>query len=80
MAMLLKINVPGPRFTTAKVCGELVWPTLVAGKSGRAGGPKIKSGVSPVPLNAILCGELPALSVIVTAAVNAPPVVGAKCP
>ena len=77
---MLKSKVTGPRFTTARVCGELVWPTFVAGKFGRVGGPKIKSGVSPVPLKAIVCGELPALSVIVTAAVNAPPVVGAKCP
>jgi len=37
-------------------------------------------GGVPVPLNAIVCGELVALSVMVTDAVRAPPAVGAKCP
>lgn len=34
----------------------------------------------PVPLRRMLCGDPLALSVIVTAAVNAPVIVGAKCP
>jgi len=34
----------------------------------------------PVPLSAIVCGEFPAVSVMVTAAVNAPVAVGPKCP
>ena len=34
----------------------------------------------PVPLKAIICGELSVLSVMVTAAFIAPTAVGAKCP
>ena len=38
------------------------------------------TGTTPVPLNAILCGEPPPLYATVTAAVTGPLAVGAKCP
>jgi len=41
---------------------------------------RVTAGPSPVPVKAMLCGDPEALSVIVTAALRAPPVTGAKCP
>lgn len=41
---------------------------------------RVTGGITPVPLSATLCGEPAALSVMVMAAVSAPPAVGAKCP
>jgi len=37
-------------------------------------------GATPVPLNAMVCGEPAVLSVIMTVAFNGPAAVGAKCP
>ena len=36
--------------------------------------------VTPVPLSEMLCGDPPALSVMITAAENGPVVAGVKCP
>ena len=40
----------------------------------------VAPGPRPVPVSATFCGEPPALSLMVMAAVSAPPVVGSKCP
>jgi hypothetical protein len=70
-----------PVLVKVTYCDALVAPTVVAGNvrlvAVRVTG---SAGATPVPLNAMLCGELLALSVRVTAAVNAPVAVGAKWP
>ena len=53
-------------------------PTFVAGNERLVA--DSVTGDTPVPLNVIVCGEVPALSVRMIAAVNAPVTVGAKCP
>ena len=41
---------------------------------------RVGAETSPVPLSAMVCGELPALSVIVTAALKGPGTAGVICP
>jgi len=62
-------------------CDPLAVPTVVAGYV-RLVAERVTGFVAatPVPLNAIDCGEVLALSVMVTAAVSTPATVGAKCP
>lgn len=54
-------------------------PTVVAGKL-RVVADRVTGGVTPVPLNAMVCGEPVALSEMVMDAVSAPAVVGPKWP
>ena len=54
-------------------------PTVV-GPYARLAADRVTGGTTPVPLNEMVCGEPAALSVMVTAAVIAPPAVGSKCP
>ena len=78
-AILLIANAAVPVLVIITVCDALADPTVVEGKV-RLVADKVTGGATPVPLNATLCGELPALSVIVIAAVSEPVLVGAKCP
>jgi len=56
-------------------------PTFSEPKASEAGvRVKMLLDVVPVPVKLMVCGEPVALSVMVTAAVLAPVVVGAKCP
>jgi len=77
--MLLIDNAAVPVLVRITVCDALIEPTVVAANV-RVLAERVTLGANPVPLNAILCGELLALSIIVTAAVSAPPTTGAKCP
>ena len=80
-AMLVIVKFAVPVFVIVTDCDPLEEPTVVAGYESLVAesvtGP---AGATPVPVNAILCGEVLALSEIVTAAVRAPVVVGAKWP
>jgi len=78
-AMLVIVTAAVPLFVTVTVCEPLEAPTVV-GANERLVADKVTGGSTPVPLNAIVCGELIALSVIVTAAVSVPDATGAKCP
>jgi len=68
-----------PVLVSVTDCDELDTPTAVAGKLSFVA-ESVTGGVNPVPLKAMLCGDVLPLSMIVTAAFNAPVVVGAKCP
>ena len=68
-----------PELVITTVWEALEAPTAVEANV-RLVADKVTGGGSPVPFNAILCGEVLALSVMVTPAVNAPVLVGAKCP
>ena len=77
--MLVIDNAAAPVLVTITVCDPLDDPTFTD-PNDRLVAERVTGGVNPVPLKAMLCGEVPALSAIVIAAVNAPVVVGAKCP
>lgn len=77
--MLVIDKAAFPVFVSVTDCELLDKPTEVAAK-GMLVADRDTTGPTPVPVNAMLWGELPALSVIVIAAANGPTVVGAKCP
>ena len=60
-------------------CEPLDAPTCVAGKE-RLVAESVTGAATPVPLSLIDCGEVPALSVMVTAAGRDPAAMGLKCP
>ena len=67
-------------FVIVTDCDALAVPTVVAGYERLLAESVTGPDATPVPLSAMLCGDVLALSVMVTAAVNAPDVLGAKCP
>ena len=78
-AMLLICNTALPVLVSVTDCDSLgVFATTEP--NARLFADRLTNGSTPVPLNAILCGELVSLSVTVTVAVIAPVAVGAKCP
>ena len=79
--MLVIVSVPVPEFVIVTDSDPLAVPTVVAGYA-RLVADKFTEpeAASPVPLNAIVCGEVGSLSVIVIDAVIEPAAVGAKCP
>jgi hypothetical protein len=78
-AMLVMVKAAVAVLVMVTDCELLAEPTAVAGKV-RLVADNVTGGTTPVPLNATVCGELAALSVMVMDAVSAPPAVGAKCP
>jgi len=76
--MLVIVNAAVPLFVIVTDCELLEVPTVVAGKEMLVA--ESVTGATPVPLSAIDCGDVLALSVMVTVAFNAPAAVGAKCP
>ena len=77
--MLVIDKAPCPLLVNVTDCDAVAVPTA-DDPNERLVAERVTAGPSPVPLSAMLCGDPPALSTIVTAAVRAPPVVGAKCP
>lgn len=69
-----------PVLVNVTLCDELVAPTSTLPNARLLADNDTVVAVTPVPVNAMDCGEPVALSVIVMAAVMAPAVVGAKCP
>lgn len=78
-AMLVMVSAVVPLLVKVTVCEPLDCPTVTVPKA-RLPADRVTGGVRPVPLNAMVCGELAALSVMVMVAVKAPTAVGAKCP
>jgi hypothetical protein len=78
-AMLVMVSAAVPLLVTVIDWDELDAPTFTEPKA-RLVADKLTGGSTPVPLSAMDCGEVLALSVIVMAAVSAPPAVGAKWP
>jgi len=76
-AILVIDKAAVPVLVSVTVCDALVSPTVIE-PNARLVGDKVTGGATPVPLNAMVCGEVAALSVIVMAAVNAPVLAGAK--
>jgi hypothetical protein len=77
--MLLKVSVALPVFVNVTDCEALDEPT-VSVPNDKLVAERDTAGPNPVPLSAIACGELPALSVMVIDAVRSPVVVGEKWP
>ncbi len=78
VATILEIaTAPSPVLVNVAVWGALVVPTRCALKV-RLAGESATLGAAPVPVNAMLCGLVPALSVRVTAPVRVPSAVGVK--
>ena len=78
--MLVTVRVPVPVLVSVTDCDALVDPTCWVPKDKLLADRDTAGAPLPVPLKAIDCGELGALSVMVTAAVIAPAVAGAKWP
>ena len=78
-AMLLIDNAAIPLLVSVTDCDPLDVPSFTEPYE-RLVAERVTGGSTPIPLNAIDCGELLALSVMVTAAFNAPAAAGAKCP
>lgn len=80
-AILVIVSAELPVLVIVTDCDALADPTAVAGNE-RLLADKVtgEAGTVPVPLKAIDCGEVAALSVMVITAFNAPVVVGWKCP
>ena len=76
--MLLIVKVGLPVFFSVTLWEALVLPTSRLPKERLVADRDTVVSADPVPLSAMLCGEPVALSVIVTLAVNAPDVAGAK--
>lgn len=76
--LVIERAVP-PVLVSVTCCVALVVPTAWLAKV-RLVADSVGGGMNPVPLSAILWGELTALSAIVMAAVSAPSAAGAKCP
>jgi len=68
-----------PVLVIVTVCDPLCSPSIVDANV-RPVADNVTGGLTPVPLSAIACGELPASSVMRMAASNTPATVGAKCP
>jgi len=79
-AMLAMFRIPVPVLVSVTDCDALVDPTCWVPKDKLLADRDTAGAPLPVPLKAIDCGELGALSVMVTAAVIAPAVAGAKWP
>ena len=77
--MLVIDNATPPVLVSVTDCVAVAVPTGDE-PNERLVADRVTAGPTPVPLNAIVCGEFPALSMIVIAAVRAPTVVGAKWP
>jgi len=77
--MLVIVKAAVPVFVKVTYCDAVAVPTLSVPNATLVVD-KVTAGPNPVPVNAILCGDPPALSVIETAAASAPPVVGSKSP
>ena len=77
--MLVMATAAVPVLVTVTDCEKLDEPTSTE-PNERLVADRVTGGTTPVPLNAIACGEVLALSVMVMDAVNAPPAAGAKCP
>src|ERR1035438_5699546 len=78
--MLVMSRVAPPVLVKVTCCVGLCAPTFSMPNDKLVAESDAAGGVSPVPLSAIDCGEPPALSVMVTVAVRAPVVTGAKRP
>jgi len=78
-AMLLMLSVALPALVTVTDCEPLAVPTVV-GAYDKLAAERVIAGVTPVPLSAMVCGEVVSLSVMVMLALIGPVVVGAKCP
>ena len=78
-AMLVIVSVPLPVLVMVTVCEPLAVPTVV-GAYDKLVAEKVIAGVTPVPLSAMVCGEVVSLSVMVMLAPIGPVPVGAKCP
>jgi hypothetical protein len=80
-AMLVIVNAAVPVLVMVTDCEALDVPTFTV-PNNRLVAESVTGAAAalPVPLNAIDCGDVPALSVMVMAAFHAPAVVGAKCP
>ena len=79
-AMLAMDRAAVPVLVSVTDCEALVDPTSWLGKDKLLAERDTVVGVKPVPLKEIDCGELAALSVMVTAAVSAPDAAGVKWP
>lgn len=79
-AMLVIVKVAVPVLVMVTDCDALVEPTMVAGNARLAAENVTGPDCNPVPVSAMVCGDVAALSVRVTAAVRAPVTAGAKCP
>lgn len=78
-AMLAMVRVAEPVLVMVTDCELLEVPTLVAAKETLVV-ERVTGGSTPVPLRAMDCGEVVALSVMVMEAVSAPATAGAKWP
>ena len=78
-AMLVIDNVAVPVLVRVTYCDAVAVP-IVAEPNERLDTDRVTGGGRPVPLKAMVCGDVGALSAMVMAAVSAPVVVGAKCP
>jgi hypothetical protein len=79
--MLVMVNAAVPVLVITTVCDALVkFKEIEPNDKLVAENVTGAVGATPVPVNAIVCGEPAALSVIVIAAVFAPLAVGPKCP
>ena len=78
-AILEMVSAAVPVLVMVIICEPLDSPWMVGAKLS-ALAERVTGGSRPVPVSAIVCGELSALSVIVMSAVNAPAAIGAKCP
>ena len=78
-AMLVNVKVAVPVLVSVTESDALVNPTVVAANDNLVAD-RVTGGSTPIPLNAIVSGELSALLVMLIEAVSAPPPVGAKCP
>jgi len=80
-AMLAIDNAALPVFVTTTCCDALVSPTVMEPNERLVAENATVVGIpTPVPLNAMVCGEFPALSVMEMVALSAPGAIGAKWP
>jgi hypothetical protein len=78
-AMLVMDKAAVPVLVMVTDCDPLDVSTVVD-PNDKLVADRVTGGARPVPLKAMLCGEVEALSVMAMAAFNAPVVAGAKCP
>ena len=80
-AMLVMVSVAAPVLVMVTVCEPLMVPTVTLLKDRLAGDSVTGvAAATPLPVNAMVCGDVVALSVMVTLAVIAPTIVGWKWP
>ena len=77
--MLVMVSVAVPVLVSVTTWELLAEPTVTDPKD-RLVAERVTGGTTPAPVRAMVWGEPAALSVMVTAAVRAPPFVGAKWP